>query len=91
MVRPNSSIASLYAALAQSAPASAMTGETIGTRNKETVDNDAEAFASVDGLEGNLWCGLLTSPAPAVVGRPDVVDRRRGACHDQDALAQYQS
>jgi len=43
----------LYQLLAEQAPAEATRGETITTKAKETVDNDAEAFSIVEMMIGN--------------------------------------
>jgi hypothetical protein len=38
-------LATLYSALAESAPEDTERGETQGSKTKETIDNDVEAFA----------------------------------------------
>jgi hypothetical protein len=45
---------SLYAVLAEEAPEGAERGETVTTKRKETLDNDAEAFVS---LESSVYGG----------------------------------
>lgn len=43
----------LYRILAEAAPVSGTVGETLITRQKETVDNDVEAFATEGVLTGD--------------------------------------
>lgn len=44
MATPRLSAESLYVALAELAPVGRTRGETLVTRQKETLDNDTEAF-----------------------------------------------
>jgi hypothetical protein len=44
----------LYRLLAVSAPASAAPGETLTTRQKETIDNDVETFSIDGGVDDEL-------------------------------------
>jgi hypothetical protein len=59
----------LYDVLAEHAPAGAPCGETMGSRNKETIDQDAEVFDPVEPqlvvlVSDPTLTTLLTVPAP---------------------------
>jgi hypothetical protein len=69
---------SLYRVLADVAPANALAGETLNTREKETIDRDVEAFF----LEDLIMSETSSSPAPLTpyeaLGEPTAPGGPRG-------------